>query len=119
MFRRFLQGDLGVALFALLAAGSKPAAALQAALYELNDAQIEAAMIALGGHLGLILANGSDKAGDGNAAARAHLNAAGIPTIDRQHQLEHHRPEHPGEQRIADRRCAARRALPGAVGAPA
>ena len=83
VFRRFLQGDLGVALFALLAAGSKPGAALQAALYELDDAQIEAAMIALGGHLGLILANGSDKAGDGNAAARAHLNAAGILTIDR------------------------------------
>jgi len=83
VFRAFLQGDLGLALFALLQSGGKPGAALHAALYELDDAQIEAAMIALGAHLNLILANGSDKSGDGNAAARAHLNANGIPTIDR------------------------------------
>ena len=83
VFRSFLQGDLGVALFALLQEGSKPGAALHAALYELDDAQIEAAMIALGAHLNLVLANGSDKAGDGNAAARSHLHAGGIPTIDR------------------------------------
>ena len=83
VFRRFLQGDLGVALFALLTGGGKQGARLHAALYELDDAQIEAAMIALGPHLDLILANGSDRAGDGNAAARSRLNAAGIPSIDR------------------------------------
>ena len=83
VFRAFLQGDLGLALFALLQRGSQAGVALHAALYELDDAQIEGAMIALGAHLNLILANGSDKAGDGNAASRAHLNANGVPTIDR------------------------------------
>ena len=82
-FRAFLQGDLGVALFAVLQGGRKAGAALHAALYELDDDQLEASMIALGTHLNLVLSNGSDKAGDGNAAARAHLNGGGIPTIDR------------------------------------
>ena len=55
---------------------------LHAALYELGDAKLEDAMIALGSKLDLILANGSDPA-DGNAAARKHLNDAGIITINR------------------------------------
>ena len=82
-FRVFLQGDLGVALFAWLQGAGKAGAALHAALYELDDAQLEDAMIAIGAHLNLVLANGSDKAGDGNAPARSRLNGAGIPTIDR------------------------------------
>lgn len=56
---------------------------LYAALYELADEQLEDALIAIGAHLHLILANGSDKSGDGNRAAREHLNNEGIPTIDR------------------------------------
>lgn len=82
-FRAFLQGDLGKQTFQMLtdAQGGNPA--LHAALYELGDDKIEQAMIAVGAQLHLILANGSDKAGDGNAASRQRLNAAGIPTIDR------------------------------------
>ncbi|TGP15344.1 phospholipase D-like domain-containing protein, partial [Mesorhizobium sp. M1D.F.Ca.ET.234.01.1.1] len=37
----------------------------------------------LGPRLNLILANGSDKAGDGNKDARKNLNDHGIATIDR------------------------------------
>jgi hypothetical protein len=83
VFRAFLEGDLGARLTSLLADAGKPGAALHAALYELADARLEAGLIAAATHLNLILANGSDKSGDGNAASRAHLNGAGIPTIDR------------------------------------
>ena len=82
-FRAFLEGDLGARMTELLGAAGKPGAALHAALYELGDERLEAGLIAAGAHLKLILANGSDKAGDGNAASRAHLNGAGIPTVDR------------------------------------
>ena len=40
-------------------------------------------MVALVSRLHLILANGSDKSGDGNKVARKHLNDEGIPTINR------------------------------------
>ena len=83
VFRAFLEGDLGARLTTLLADAAKPSAALHAALYELGDERLEAGLIAAGPRLSLILANGSDKVGDGNAAARAHLNGAGVPTVDR------------------------------------
>jgi PLD-like domain len=79
-FRAFLEGDLGARLRKLLAAKGTT---LHAALYELDDAPLEDALIALKPPVELVLANGSDKSGDGNAAARARLNAAGIATIDR------------------------------------
>lgn len=82
-FRAFLEGDLGVRLNALLADARKPGAALHAALYELGDDRLEAGLIAAGPQLKLILANGSNKAGDGNAASRARLNGAGVATVDR------------------------------------
>ena len=83
-FRAFLEGDLGARLRRLLApTTSGSLTTLHAALYELGDAQLEAAMIALKPPINLVLSNGSDKAGDGNAAARARLNAAGIATSDR------------------------------------
>jgi len=82
-FRRFLMGDLGDHVLALLKDARTSGAQVHAALYELGDAALEDGLIALGGKLHLILANGSDKSGDGNAPARAHLNAAGIPTINR------------------------------------
>ena len=81
-FRAFLEGDLGAKIFDILQGGQDTKTELHAALYELGDEKLEDAMIALGTHLNLILANGSDPA-DGNAAARKHLNDAGIPTIDR------------------------------------
>lgn len=81
-FRAFLAGDLGAKILDILnnAGGD---AELHAALYELGDAQLEDDLIALKSHLHLILANGSDKSGDGNQAARQHLNDEGIPTINR------------------------------------
>jgi PLD-like domain len=81
-FRAFLAGDLGVEIMDILQAGPSVNTELHAALYELGDAKLEDAMIALGARLDLILANGSDP-GDANATARKHLNDAGIPTIDR------------------------------------
>lgn len=82
-FRAFLEGDLGARLRQLLAPTRALRTTLHAALYELDDAQLEDALIALAPPVELVLANGSDKAGDGNAKARARLNGAGIATIDR------------------------------------
>lgn len=82
-FRAFLAGDLGRQMQGMLAQAKSDASKVQAALYELGDAQLEDGLIALKGKLKLILANGSDKSGDGNAEARAHLNSEGIKTIDR------------------------------------
>jgi len=82
-FRAFLEGDLGARMFKILKAVKDDGSQLHAALYELGDDKLEKAMIPLKAHLHLILANGSDKSGDGNAEARQHLNDAGIATIDR------------------------------------
>jgi hypothetical protein len=82
-FRKFLEGDLGAKLAEILDGAKHNGTALHAALYELDDDKLEDAMIALRTRLNLILANGSDKSGDGNAKARKHLNDDGIPTIDR------------------------------------
>lgn len=82
-FRAFLMGDLGAQIFAMLKDTGAGGKELHAALYELGDKALEDGLIALGARLHLILANGSDKTGDGNAGARAHLHGAGIPTIDR------------------------------------
>src|SRR4029077_8997958 len=81
-FRGFLEGDLGAKIAEILKDGKVKDMQLHAALYELGDAKLEDAMIALGSKLHLILANGSDPA-DGNSAARKHLNDAGIITINR------------------------------------
>jgi phosphatidylserine/phosphatidylglycerophosphate/cardiolipin synthase-like enzyme len=82
-FRKFLQGDLGDALFGKLAEAKKKGLTLHAALYELGDTEIEKAMIALKGKLNVILTNGSEKGGDGNKESRKHVNAGGIQTINR------------------------------------
>ena len=74
---------MGAKLFDILNSAKDSNASLHAALYELGDTQIEDAMITLKSHLHLILANGSDKSGDGNEEVRQHLNDAGIPTINR------------------------------------
>ncbi|MGZ5078496.1 MAG: phospholipase D-like domain-containing protein [Usitatibacter sp.] len=83
-FRAFLEGDLGLRIGRMLDdAKSGGKSQLHAALYELDDAKLEDGLIALGPKLNLVLANGSDKSGDGNAQARKHLNDNGIVTIDR------------------------------------
>lgn len=82
-FRKFLEGDLGARLQELLTTAKSDGSELHAALYELDDEKLEDAMIALGARLNLVLANGSNKSGDGNAKARKRLNDAGLVTIDR------------------------------------
>ena len=83
VFRKFLQGDLGGEIFSLLDEAKSKKTTVNAALYELGDGLLEDAMVALKTKLHLVLANGSDKAADGNAEARKHLNDNGIPTINR------------------------------------
>src|SRR5262249_50296577 len=82
-FRRFLMGDLGEHVLSMLNDARTAHTDVHATLYELGDQVLEDGLIALGERLHLILANGSDKTGDGNADARAHLNGAGIATINR------------------------------------
>jgi phosphatidylserine/phosphatidylglycerophosphate/cardiolipin synthase-like enzyme len=82
-FRAFLEGDLGARVALALKDAKSNHTQLHAALYELGDEKLEDGLIGLGSHLHLILANGSDKSGDGNEEARKHLNGKGIVTIDR------------------------------------
>ena len=82
-FRKFLQGDLGLRLFELLADGKTSSVDVRAALYELDDDAIEQAMVDVGPAFHLVLANGSTKAKDENADARKRLNDSGIETVDR------------------------------------
>jgi len=82
-FRGFLQGDLGAKIFDILDTSKTKKTNVHAALYELGDGLLEDAMIALKTKLHLVLANGSDKSGDGNADARKHLNDSGIATVNR------------------------------------
>lgn len=81
-FRAFLEGDLGAALRSLLKDSSK-SGSIHAALYELHESSLEDALIRLGSRAHIVLANGSDKSGDGNSDARDHLNSEGVATIDR------------------------------------
>jgi phosphatidylserine/phosphatidylglycerophosphate/cardiolipin synthase-like enzyme len=82
-FRSFLAGDLGLEVTKLLKDAKDDSTEFHAALYELGDKKLEDGLIALASSLHLILANGSDKTGDGNKAARKRLNDEGIVTIDR------------------------------------
>jgi hypothetical protein len=74
-FRNYLAGPLGARLFELLAEAATQTRHIYAALYELNDAQLEAALAKLGQKAHVVLANGSvkKKGADQNAAARAKL----------------------------------------------
>lgn len=82
-FRKFLAGELGAQITRVLNERGAGRTRIHAALYELGDRELEDGLIALGSRLRLILANGSDKSGDGNAAARQRLKAGGIRVIDR------------------------------------
>jgi phosphatidylserine/phosphatidylglycerophosphate/cardiolipin synthase-like enzyme len=74
-FRSYLTGPLGARLFELLADAAKQKRHIYAALYELKDAQLEAALRKLGKRAHVVLANGSvkKKGADQNAPARAAL----------------------------------------------
>jgi phosphatidylserine/phosphatidylglycerophosphate/cardiolipin synthase-like enzyme len=74
-FRNYLAGPLGKHLFELLASAAKEDRHIYAALYELDDEQLEAALEKFKKRAHVVLANGSvkKKGEDQNAAARARL----------------------------------------------
>ncbi|WP_067676706.1 phospholipase D-like domain-containing protein [Nocardia miyunensis] len=73
--RDYLAGPLGTRLFALLDAAARDGREVYAALYELDDPQLTAALARLGDHAHVVLANGSvkKKGDDQNAEARDEL----------------------------------------------
>jgi phospholipase D-like protein len=82
--RRFLSGELRLALLKLLDdVIDDPALDFYAALYELSDDELIGRLKLLRGRAHVILANGSDKAGDGNQAARTELENAQVDVHDR------------------------------------
>lgn len=75
-FREYLYGPLGSRLFELLAAAAKDKREIFAALYELDDQQLETALERCGERAHVVLANGSvkKKGEDQNRDARHHLS---------------------------------------------
>jgi phosphatidylserine/phosphatidylglycerophosphate/cardiolipin synthase-like enzyme len=73
--RDFLMGQLGATLFGILAEADAQGLEIYAALYELDDPQLEAALRALGKRAHVVLGNGSvkKKGADQNSEARAAL----------------------------------------------
>ena len=74
-FRNYLTGPLGARLFELLGAAARDKREIYAALYELGDKQLEAALKKLGKRAHVVLANGSvkKKGEDQNKPARSGL----------------------------------------------
>jgi phosphatidylserine/phosphatidylglycerophosphate/cardiolipin synthase-like enzyme len=74
-FRNYLTGPLGARLFALLDDVAKDNREIYAALYELHDEQLEAALEKVGKRAHVVLANGSvkKKGADQNSEARKRL----------------------------------------------
>lgn len=74
-FRNYLTGPLGARLFELLAAAANEGREVFAALYELDDKQLESELGKLGKKAHIVLANGSveKKGDDQNAPAREQL----------------------------------------------
>jgi phosphatidylserine/phosphatidylglycerophosphate/cardiolipin synthase-like enzyme len=77
-FREYLFGPLGQRLFDLLEKAAATTSHIYAALYELDDKQLEAALKKLGSRAHIVLANGSvkKKGEDQNERARAALASA-------------------------------------------
>lgn len=71
-FRNYLAGPLGARLFKLLASAAKEKREIYAALYELDDPQLERALAKFGKRAHVVLANGSvnKKGADQNSEAR-------------------------------------------------
>ena len=76
-FRNYLFGPLGTRLFELLAAAAKEKREIYAALYELDDKQLEEALAKFGKRAHVVLANGSvkKKGTDQNGKARGRLES--------------------------------------------
>ena len=74
-FRNFLAGPLGSRLFDLLSVAAKDKREIYAALYELDDEQLESSLEKFGKNAHIVLANGSvkKKGQDQNSAARERL----------------------------------------------
>jgi hypothetical protein len=74
-FRNYLTGPLGKRLFELLKSATDDGRDVYAALYELDDEELESALEAMGEHAHVVLANGSvhKKGDDQNKAARQRL----------------------------------------------
>jgi phosphatidylserine/phosphatidylglycerophosphate/cardiolipin synthase-like enzyme len=74
-FREYLFGPLGTRLFELLAAAAKDECEIFAALYELDDEQLESSLEEFGKRAHVVLANGSvkKKGEDQNSDARERL----------------------------------------------
>jgi len=74
-FRSYLTGPLGARLFKLLASAAKEKREIYAALYELDDEELEAALEKLSKHAHVVLANGSvkKKGEDQNRKSRERL----------------------------------------------
>lgn len=76
-FRNYLMGPLGARLFQLLSGAAKEKRDIYAALYELDDEQLEGGLEKLGKRAHVVLANGSvkKKADDQNSDARERLDS--------------------------------------------
>jgi len=82
--RRFLSGELRVELLRILdQVIENPELSFYAALYELGDAELIQRLQLLRGRAHIVLANGSDTAGDGNADARVQLLEAEVNVDNR------------------------------------
>lgn len=82
--RRFLSGDLRLALLSLLdEVIDDPGLHLYIGMYELADDELVGRLKILRGHAHIVLSNGSDKSGDGNASARSALKKAKVDVHDR------------------------------------
>jgi hypothetical protein len=82
--RLFLSGELRLALLNLIdEAIASPLLELYCALYELTDAELIGRLKKLGSRAHIVLSNGSDKHGDGNAEARDKLKNAKVDVRDR------------------------------------
>jgi phosphatidylserine/phosphatidylglycerophosphate/cardiolipin synthase-like enzyme len=75
IFRKYLAGPLGARLFELLNSASKKKREIYAALYELDDEQLESLLESFGKRAHVVLANGSvkKKGEDQNSKARERL----------------------------------------------
>src|SRR5262249_5766010 len=84
-FRSYLAGPLGERLFELMAFAAREKREICAALYELDDPQLEAALVKLGRRAHVVLANGSVKkqGEDQNRRARRRLRGK----IDLHHRM--------------------------------
>jgi len=81
--RHFLSGDLRVEMLALLAETRQRGGRVYAALYELDDAELIDAMVALGSSAHVVLANGSIKPNKGEKSAEARKRDQNAHARDR------------------------------------